>query len=499
MDALVVGAGPTGLLMAGELARHGLQVRVIDRDEHAATESRALAIHARTVELLDDLGLAETFIERGLKAGGVSMWSSSGERLVHVAFDAIGGPFPFVLDLPQSETEALLEGHLRELGVDVERRTELTRFEQDEGSVRATLRSPAGEETVETPWVVGCDGAHSAIRHGLAIGFEGATVELDWGLADLVVRWRLADDEMHMFLLEAGLLAAFPMPEGRWRLIAEIGPSGAGGPPATPELGFFGDYLGRAGHPEASVDDPGWLAAFRVNEREAAHVRDRRAFIAGDAAHVHSPAGGQGMNTGLQDAYNLAWKLALVHRGAAPADLLDTYERERRPVAERVVKQTSMLFRMGLVRAPAARRLRDAVLRHVGSLAPVQRRLLQSISERDINYRDSPIVAEHHRPHHAPRAGDLVPDEDPSVREALRGTEHVLLTFDDQPVAKLVAGEYRGLIRAATVPSARKAFGGAALCLVRPDGYVGFVSGDADEATLRGYLDCVLIPPQQRA
>src|SRR4051812_32543552 len=144
--------------------------------------SRALAIHARTVELLDDLGLAETFVQRGLRATGVSMWSSSGERLVQVAFDEIGGPLPFVLDLPQSETEALLERRLGELGVAVERRTELVAFEQVSGCVRATLRAPTGEEAVEVPWVIGCDGAHSAIRHGLAIGFEGATVELDWGL-----------------------------------------------------------------------------------------------------------------------------------------------------------------------------------------------------------------------------------------------------------------------------------------------------------------------------
>ncbi|MFL5838366.1 MAG: FAD-dependent monooxygenase [Solirubrobacteraceae bacterium] len=497
MDALVVGAGPTGLLMAAELARHGLQVRVIDRDEHAAIESRALAIHARTVELLDDLGLAGTFVARGLRASGVSMWSSSGERLIHIAFDEIGGPFPFVLDLPQSATEALLERHLRELGVAVERRTELAAFEQDSGCVRATLRSPAGEEAVEVPWVIGCDGAHSSVRHGLAIGFEGSTVELDWGLADVAVQWPLAADEMHMFLLEDGLLAAFPMPEGRWRLIAEIGPSGAREPPSTPDLDVFAAYLGRAGHPEARMADPRWLAAFRVNERQASHVRDRRAFIAGDAAHVHSPAGGQGMNTGLQDAYNLAWKLALVERGHAPAALLDTYETERWPVAERVVKQTSALFRMGLVRGPAARRLRDAVLRHVAALAPVQRRLLQSISERDVNYRDSPIVAEYRRPHDAPRAGDLVPDADPHMRGALRGIEHVLLTFGDEPVAELIAKEYRGLVRAAAVPSARKAFGGASLCLVRPDGYVGFIAGETDEAALRGYLDRVLIGPEQ--
>ena len=496
MDALVVGAGPTGLLMAAELARHGLRVRVIDRDEHGATESRALAIHARTIELLDDLGLAETFMERGLRAAGVSMWSSSGERLVEVAFDEIGGPFPFVLDLPQSETEALLERHLGQLGVSVERRTALVEFAQEFGCVRATLRSPAGEEAVEVPWLIGCDGAHSAVRHGLAIGFGGSTVELDWGLADVAVQWPLAGDQMHMFLLEDGLLAAFPMPEGRWRLIAEIGPSGAGEPPSTPALAFFAAYLERAGQPEAAVTDPRWLAAFRVNERQAAHVRDRRAFIAGDAAHVHSPAGGQGMNTGLQDAYNLAWKLAMVERGHAPAALLDTYETERWPVAQRVVKQTSLLFRMGLVRAPAARRLRDAVLRHVAALAPVQRRLLQSLSERDVNYRDSPIVAEYRRPHDAPRAGDLAPDAD-EVRDALRGTEHVLLTFDEDPLATLIAKEYRGLVRAAAVPSARSAFGGAALCLVRPDGYVGFIAGEADEAALRGYLDRVLILGEQ--
>jgi 2-polyprenyl-6-methoxyphenol hydroxylase-like FAD-dependent oxidoreductase len=486
--------------MAAELARHGLDCRVINRDEHGATESRALAIQARIVELLDDLGLADEFLRRGLRAAGMSMWSPDGERLVHLPFERMGGPFPFVLDLPQAETEALLASHLESLGVGVERQHELAGFEQDASGVTATIRSPGGEETVQTPWLIGCDGSHSTVRHGLGIAFEGETVDLDWGLADVVVRWPLAADEMHMFLGEQGIMAAFPMPEGRWRLICEIGPAG-GEAPASPDLGFFADAVHRrSGHADAAVSDPRWLAAFRVNERQAASVRNRRAFIVGDAAHVHSPAGGQGMNTGLQDAYNLAWKLALVQRSRAPEALLDTYELERRPVAARVVKLTSALFRAGLIHSPAGQRLRDAFLRHVASLAPLQRRMAHAVSERDINYRDSPIVAEHHRPLHAPHAGDLAPDAGPELRAALRGTAHVLLVLDDDAPSDLAAG-YDGLVETHVVtdPEAREAFGGAKLCLVRPDGYIAYVSGDADEAALRGYLDSVLIPPASPA
>jgi 2-polyprenyl-6-methoxyphenol hydroxylase-like FAD-dependent oxidoreductase len=497
MDALVVGAGPTGLLMAAELARHGLECRVIDRDEHAAAESRALAIQARTVELLDDLGLADEFLRRGLRAAGVNMWAPDGQRLVHIPFEEMGGPFPFVLALPQADTEALLARHLESLGVRVERRHELVGFEQDAGAVSATIRSPAGEETVQTPWLVGCDGAHSAVRHALGIAFEGETVDLDWGLADVAMRWPLAGEEMHMFLGEDGIMAAFPMPEGRWRLICEIGPAGDEEPP-SPDLAFFADAVRhRSGHADAEVSDPRWLAAFRVSERQAAGVRDRRAFIVGDAAHVHSPAGGQGMNTGLQDAYNLGWKLALVQRGRAPAALLDTYELERRPVAARVVKLTSALFRAGLIRSPAGQRLRDAFLRHVASLAPLQRRMANAVSERDINYRDSPIVAEHHRPLRAPHAGDLAPDAGPSLRAALRGTAHVLLVFDEQAKPGEIEAAYPGVreTHAFADPDAREAYGGAALCLVRPDGYIGYISGDTDEAALRAYLETVLIPP----
>jgi 2-polyprenyl-6-methoxyphenol hydroxylase-like FAD-dependent oxidoreductase len=496
MDALVVGAGPTGLLMGVELARHGLECRVIDRDEHGATESRALAIQARTVEVFDDLGVADEALARGLKAAGVNMWSGSGERLAHITFDAMDGPYPFVLDLPQSETEALLERRLNALGVQVERRTELVGFEQDTDKVTATLGSPTGEETVRTHWLLGCDGAHSAVRHVLGIGFAGETVDVDWGLADVVVEWPLADREMHMFLSEEGLMAAFPMPEGRWRLICEMGPAGDG-PAPSPDLDFFTETARRrSGESRVEVSDPRWLAAFRVNERQASEVREGRCFIAGDAAHVHSPAGGQGMNTGLQDAYNLAWKLALVHRGRAPDWILDTYELERRPVATRVVKLTSAMFKAALLRSEAAQRLRDAVIRHLAGLAPVQRRMLHTISERDINYRDSPLVAEHRRPLRAPHAGDLAPDAGPSLRAALHGTAHVLLVFDEQAQPGEIEAAYPGVLETHVFADrdAHEAYGGAALCLVRPDGYIGYISGDADEAALRGYLDRMLIP-----
>jgi 2-polyprenyl-6-methoxyphenol hydroxylase-like FAD-dependent oxidoreductase len=497
MDALVVGAGPTGLLMGAELARHGLACRVIDRDEHGATESRALAIQARTVEVFDDLGIADEALARGLHAGGINMWSGSGERLAHISFDAMDGPYPFVLDLPQSDTEALLERHLNDLGVQVERRTELVGFEQDAGEVTATLRTPTGDETVRTPWLLGCDGAHSAVRHGLGIGFEGESVDLDWGLADVAMQWSLEPREMHMFLSEEGLVAAFPMPEGRWRLICEMGAAGDG-PPPSPDLAFFSETVRRrSGESGAEVTDPRWLAAFRVSERQASEVREGRCFIAGDAAHVHSPAGGQGMNTGLQDAYNLAWKLALVQRGRAPEWVLDTYELERRPVATRVVKMTSVMFKAALVRSEAAQRLRDAVIRHLAGLAPVQRRLLHGVSERDINYRDSPLVSEHHRPLRAPHAGDLAPDAGPSLRAALRGTAHVLLVFDDRAEPGDVEAAYPGVLETHVFadPDAHEAYGGAALCLVRPDGYIGYISGDADEGALLGYLDKVLVRP----
>jgi 2-polyprenyl-6-methoxyphenol hydroxylase-like FAD-dependent oxidoreductase len=492
MDALVVGAGPTGLLMAGELARHGLAVRVIDRNEHAATESRALAIQARTVEVLDDLGLADRFLAEGLRAKGVNFWGAAGKQLAHVDLGEIEGPYPFVLDLPQARTEQLLGEHLEALGPSVERQTELVAFEQDPDGVRATLRSPSGEETMQVPWLIGCDGAHSIVRHTLAIPFEGRTVAVDWALADVAVDWAPAGDEMHMFLLTDGLMAAFPMPGDRWRLICKMGDADDGKPPPTPDLAFFADYLERCGHPDGKVSDPHWLAAFRVNERQATHIRDRRAFLVGDAAHVHSPAGGQGMNTGLQDAYNLAWKLALVQREHAPRGLLDTYELERRPVAERVVKQTSAMFKLALVRGPAAQKVRDAVLAHLATIAPIQRRIVSSVSERDINYRDSPIVCEHARPAHAPHAGDLAPDATPELRTALRGTEHVLFASEDaEPIATLMAKKHRGLVRS-HAPIDGDAFGGAALCAVRPDGYIGFISGTADEAALRGYFEMVL-------
>lgn len=520
---LVVGAGPTGLMMASELARHGAPCRVIDRSPHATTESRAVGIHARTLEVFDDLGVAEAFLAAGLKVHGLNLYGD-GRRLVHLSLDELHSPYPFVLDLPQSDTERLLAEHLARFGVRVEREVELTAMEQDAGGVSATLRRADGnEEQVRTPWIVGCDGAHSTVRHAVGMPFEGATYDECWGLADVKVQWDLPHDEMHVFFTEDGLLAAFPLPGDRWRLIAETHAAGEPGALPAPTAEEFQEQLARRGPKGAALSDPIWLAAFRIHHRKAAHYRSGRAFIAGDAMHIHSPAGGQGMNTGLQDAYNLAWKLALVQAGRAPVSLLDSYDAERLPVATTLLKMTDAATKIGTLRNPVTEVIRNRVYPFLAQQEVVQQRIATRVAELDINYRRSPIVAEHLGGFHlpfagvGPRAGDRAPDAGPlrlpdgttgRLFDALRGTQHVALLFpgrgDGLDALAEIAAPYADVLRVFRIAenggrdaelrdaegAVRQRYAGDAACLyvIRPDGYVGFRSVPPDAGALHGWL-----------
>ena len=333
---LVVGAGPVGLTMAAEIARYRVPVRIIDQAPAPTDKSKALGVWSRTLELLDRAGCAKAFVSAGLKSSGATIRSGR-ERIAQIRFNSIPSPFQFLLMLPQSETERLMGEHLRSLGVTVERSVELTSFDDLGAGVSCALRHADGRaETIEASWLIGCDGAHSLVRHQLGMAFQGDTLATNFILADVHVSgFDEAPDELVIVWHEDGSVVFFPISAGRYRVVADVG----GEPRQEPSLEEVQALVAGRGLAGVVLSDPVWLASFGVNERKVENYRAGRVFLAGDAAHVHSPAGGQGMNTGMQDAFNLAWKLALVEQGLASPDLLDSYSVERSAVAKGILEE----------------------------------------------------------------------------------------------------------------------------------------------------------------
>ncbi|HEX9170344.1 MAG TPA: FAD-dependent monooxygenase, partial [Roseiarcus sp.] len=314
-DVLVVGAGPVGLTMAAELARYGVSVRIVDKSAARTDKSKALVLWSRTLELIDRMGCGASFVEAGLKAREADI-IAGGATIARINLDGLKTPHPYGLMLPQSDTERLMELHLNSFGVKVERRVELTRFVADEDAVTGFLRLPDGsEEKLDVDWMIGCDGAHSIVRHGLGMEFDGDTMLSHFILADLHLAGGPPLDEIKTYWHEAGPLVIFPIAPGRYRIVADAGEPKAGEHTPDPTLEEVQSLLDQRGPAGVKASDPVWLSGFTINERKVADYRSGRVFLAGDAAHVHSPAGGEGMNTGMQDAFNLAWKLASAIHG----------------------------------------------------------------------------------------------------------------------------------------------------------------------------------------
>lgn len=395
-QVLIVGAGPTGLTMASELSRHGVSCRIVDKAPAPSDKSKALGVQSRTLEVFEDMGVVNEAIAQGIKAHGVNAYAG-GDRIIHLSLDELESPYPFVLILPQSETERILEKRLEHFGREVERQVKLVSFTQDAEGVTATLQHPDGEqEKFHTPWLIACDGAHSTVRHILNLPFQGVPYEEGFALADVRMHWSLPDDEIHIFLSEEGLLAIFPMGQGQYRLVANFPKESDAGRREDPRLSEFQSLVDeRAKVAGAVLSDPLWLSNFRVQRRIVSNYRQGRIFLAGDAAHIHSPAGGQGMNTGIQDAYNLAWKLGLVTVGAANPSLLDSYDLERHPVGQNVLEETDLLTRVVSLHHPLAQQLRNYLAPVLLNFEVIQQRISRRLTELAVNYRHSPIVGEY--------------------------------------------------------------------------------------------------------
>ena len=462
---LIVGAGPVGLTMAAELVRYGVPVRLIDRSAEPTRTSKALVLWSRTLELIDRTGCTQAFLDAGLAVRGASIRSGS-SVLGRASFDGIASPYNFALMIPQRETERLLHRHLAAVGGTVERAVELAGFAQDADGVRATLRHGDGrEETVETPWLIGCDGARSTVRHGLGLAFAGSAEGGDWLLADVRLEGdgKPPDHEIAPFLHDDGPFVVFPLPGDRARIVAAVGKADPMLPRPEPTLADVQRLIDRRAGGGFRASDPVWLANFRINERKVADYRRGRVFLAGDAAHIHSPAGGQGMNTGMQDAFNLAWKLALVARGGAGAGLLDSYSPERSRVGDRVLRNASLMTDVATLSHPMALAARNLVLRLMLGLPAVRERMATAMSETGIGYAGSLLSRGRHAGRRLdPRHYDGAP---PGAGTAPRW---VLYAADPAKGATLTRR-----FAAVLEPVTRRPEQAGELLIVRPDGYVG--------------------------
>lgn len=391
---LVVGAGPVGLTAAHELARRGLRVRLVDGAPGPARESRAVAVHPRTLETFDQMGLVDGVLARGRKNRAFTMYAR-GSQLVRLDADYASMPtrFPYSLIIAQTETEAVLREAVARLGVTVEWGVRLASFEQDADGVRAHLEHPDGTaEEYEAPWLVGCDGGHSTVRKQLGLPLLGESSET-WALADAPVDSDLPPDTIYWVHTGSQALMMVPYQrEGYWRLLDTApGEQRAGADPARRFSQKLSAGLGRA----VRVGEPEWTSVFTFQQRMVPRMHDGRCFVAGDAAHVHSPASGQGMNTGVQEAYNLAWKLAMAARGQAGPELMATYGQERVPVGEALIGSTrkaTFLVQFKNALAGVALPVVFTFVRTVGPLRrAIQRKVLGGMSGLRLSYGDSPL------------------------------------------------------------------------------------------------------------
>lgn len=493
---LVVGAGPTGLALALWLTRLDIPVRIIDRTAEPGTTSRALAVQARTLEFYRQLGIADAIVAAGVEVGSLNLWTNGVKRAC-VPIRGIGEgmtPYPFPLVLPQDVHERLLIEELRKFDVHVERRTSLVRFEQDDRSVRATIAGPDGSTTeASVPFVAGCDGASSTVREQLGIGFPGGTYSGVFYVADVQASGPAVDRGLHVDIEDADFAIVFPMKQdGRVRLVGTVREL----PTGHRDLSFD-DVKGTAiAHLRLQVERVQWFSTYHVHHRVADRFRVGRAFILGDAAHIHSPVGGQGMNTGIGDAVNLAWKLAAVLRGDARDTLLETYEPERIAFARRLVATTDRAFTVVTKSGHLARVVRTTVVPRVApaliSWRAMRRLLFRTVSQTEIEYHDSPLSE---GTAGRVRGGDRLP----WIALAANGDNFTPLTSiawqvhvygestDDlgDRCADLNIPVHR--FRWESTMSAAGLLQGA-LYLIRPDGYVALADSQARLERLRQYL-----------
>ncbi|MEP6818310.1 MAG: FAD-dependent monooxygenase [bacterium] len=514
-DVIIVGAGPTGLSLACQLIRYGIDFVVIEKNEGITPFSKALGVHARTLEIYEQLDLAEKAVAQGTIAGKIRLLED-GEIVGEVDLSNVGeglSAFPFMLVLEQSENERLLYDYVQRHGRDVLWQHELATFSHDESGVTAHVRNKTGEsQFIEGKYLVGCDGPRSLVRHGLGLSFEGSTFERLFYVADVHIDWKFSHDALHGCLARNSVLAFFPMPgEKRWRIVGAF-PEGHDKDEGEVLYEEIEARIKAEAQLDLDITRVDWFSTYKVHTRHVEKFSSGRCFLAGDAAHIHTPAGGQGMNTGIQDVYNLAWKVALVLKGAAAARILETYNEERLPNAKRLLQTTDRMFNLAAGNDWFVNVIRTTIFppmaKFILSIDAIKRKFFRLISQIGINYRDSSLSMHDGDREFEIKAGDRLPYflvDGHSVYDKLRAPKFHLLTFsgkhsdyagNHQQAMDGIDARYADLLDQYVMPlypQAAEIFGADQpfQVLLRPDNYIALISADTSPGPVVAYLSAL--------
>jgi len=524
-EVLIVGAGPSGLMMACQLAFHGIRFRIIDKKEGPTTNSGALIVQARSVEIFNRMGIAQKAIREGIIANNINILFN-GKPLIKIPVRNIGeglSPFPFLLMLKQSKTEQFLSEYLNEYGISIERGFEFIGFSQDTSGVQSHLKNPDGIVTsLKSHYLIAADGGQSIIRQQLNIPFIGRAHHKSLFIIDCKSDTDLQEEDISISFSGKTISGFFPLGNGKWRIDGTIQKE-----LKTKESLSFKDVTEHFSDKilmDFRLQNPDWFSVFHSRHHYASTYQINRCFLIGDAAHVHSPVGAQGMNTGLQDAFNLGWKLAFVLKGKATTGLTDTYTAERLPVAKNIINVTDKIFNLLADDGFITKSFRDYLLPIIiKSLFPfmvsrnwIRRYLFKSISEIDIHYRDSILSLQPSIrlfPSTSLRPGDRLPfilfgenGKEVNIQEKVKGTGYQLFIFTSKPVTNELIKcieKYSNTLSFEIISTSpenknlqdklglRKGF-----LLVRPDLYIAFRSAKLNTSQLENYLDIFLNPDE---
>jgi len=507
-DVVIIGAGPTGLSLAAQFIRHGVDFVIFDKNEGVTQHSKAIGVHARTLEIYEQIGLTGKALEQGTVAAKVRLLVG-GEVRGEMDLSHIGeglSAYPFVLMLEQSKNERLLYDYLRVNQKEVLWHTELESLSQTDAAIAVRVNTPAGPSNIQAKYLVGCDGAKSPTRHTLGLRFGGSTFERMFYVADAQVDWKFSHDALHVCLSESTFVVFFPLKgEKRFRIVGVFPEEFA-----KDEGDVLYEEIEQRVKQETKLDldihDVEWFSTYKVHTRHVERFSAGRCFLAGDAAHIHSPAGAQGMNTGIQDAYNLAWKMALVLKGKASEKLLETYNEERLENAKHLLQTTDRMFQFAAGEEWLLAFLRTNVLPSVAnfllSLDAVRQFVFPLVSQIGINYRHSSLSRHAGDEHFDVKAGDRMPYfsvNGTSVYDKLREPRFHWLRFSEAPHAGQLAAPDLPEGRAELVdfesialgPELKTLFGTNRdfSLLLRPDNYIGFISTDSSPDAVQSYLE----------
>ena len=496
-DVLIVGAGPTGLVLALWLSKIGVKLRIIDKADKAGTTSRAIVIHARNLEFYHQLGIAEIAVNKGVEIKGANIWSG-GKNMGHVAFSDLKenvSPYQFMLGFPQDRQEEMLEKQLADIGIKVERNTELISFEESSTGIRAQLKKINGEkEECDALYLAGCDGAHSTVREQLKTGFPGGTYEETFYVADIKSKGQFVQGEVNLALDKADFLAIFPInSSNEIRLVGTIRPE-AMNRENLEWKDVSEDIIRRL---KLEVEEVKWFSTYKVHHRVASRFRKGNVFLLGDAGHIHSPVGGQGMNTGIGDAVNLAWKIGAIVNDKAPMEILDTYEQERIPFAKRLVATTDSAFSFVSARSSFATWVRIHIVPYLmpwlfGFVA-VRRLLFKTLSQTSISYPKSLLSAGSVG---KIKAGNRLPwvkiDGGSGNYESLTTMKWQVHIYGS--VSKIVQElcDKRGIklnVFHWNEATKKAGFKENAIYVIRPDGHVGMACLESETQRIKTYFD----------